>query len=166
MKNKGFTLIELLIVVGILSVLIGAIAAAINPPKQFAKANNARRWADVMNIMNAVSQNIVEGKGVFNASSTNCGGGIPTTSPTYIANAAAAEYTTFYNLCGCIVPSYIGSLAVDPLKGSPANGAIDCTVTYHTYYIIQQDAVSGRITISAPLAQSEGGTTPTISLTR
>jgi prepilin-type N-terminal cleavage/methylation domain-containing protein len=166
MKNKGFTLIELLIVVGILAVLIGAIAAAVNPPKQFAKANNSRRWADVMNIMNAVSQNIVDGKGVFNASSTNCGGTIPTTSPMYIANAAAPEYATFYDLCGCIVPGYIGSLPVDPLKGSPANGVVSCAGTYHTYYTIQQNATSGRITISAPLSQSEGGTTPVISLTR
>ena len=154
MKNKGFTLIELLIVVGILAVLIGAIAAAVNPPKQFAKANNSRRWADVMNIMNAVSQNIIEGKGVF-----NCAEAIPTTSATYISSSD-------YNLCACIVPNYIGTLPVDPLQGSPANGATNCASAYNTYYQIQQDHASGRITITAPLAQSEGGTTPTISLTR
>lgn len=166
MKYKGFTLIELLIVVGILAVLIGAIAAAVNPPKQFAKANNSRRWADVMNIMNAVSQNIIEGKGVF-TTTTDCLQAIPTTE-TYIANAAApgGEYTTYYDICGCIVPGYIGSLPVDPLKGSPANGVASCATTYHTYYTIQRDSTSGRITIKAPLAQSEGGTTPTISLTR
>ena len=74
MKNKGFTLIELLIVVGILAVLIGAIAAAINPLKQFAKANNARRWADIMNIMNAISQNIIDNQGTFDSS--GCEGAI------------------------------------------------------------------------------------------
>lgn len=159
MKNKGFTLIELLIVVGILAVLIGAIAAAVNPPKQFAKANNSRRWADIMNIMNAVSQNIIEGKGVFTTSSS-CTQLIPTTTATNI------QKTGGYDLCACIVPNFIGSLAVDPLQGTPANGVTDCAAAYSTYYQIQRNEITGRITITAPLAQSEGGTTPVISLTR
>jgi len=165
MKKKGFTLIELLIVVGILGVLVGAIAVAINPLQQFAKANNARRWADTMNIMNAISQNIIDHQGTFDTSGTDCGGVIPTTD-TYIANAASVDYTTYYDLCGCIVPNYIGSLTVDPVKGSPAGGVNVCTTTYHAYYKIKKDATSGRITISSPQAQSEGGSTPIISITR
>jgi len=159
MKNKGFTLIELLIVVGILSVLIAAVAVALNPAKQFAKANNARRWADITNIMNAVSQNIVDNQGVFSTAGANCGGEIATTTARYIAS-------TDYNLCGCIVPGYAGSLASDPVKGSPNSGVVDCTAAYNTHYTIVQNATTGRITIAAPEAQSEGGTIPTISITR
>jgi len=165
MKKEGFTLIELLIVVGILAVLIGAIAAAINPMKQFAKANNARRWADTMNTMNAISQNIIDNEGIFATSSANCGGGIPTTE-TYIANASSTDYSTYYDLCGCIVPDYIGSLPVDPVKGSPSGGVSNCTSTYHAYYTIKQDSTTNRVTITAPNAQSENGTAPTISITR
>ncbi len=48
--RKGFTLIELLIVVAILSILsVGAITI-LNPSLQFAKANDARRKADLAQI--------------------------------------------------------------------------------------------------------------------
>jgi len=162
MKNKGFTLIELLIVVGILAVLIAAVAVALNPAKQFAKANNARRWADITNIMNAISQNIVDHQGVFDTSGTNCGGDIPTTATSTIANTG-----TDYDLCGCIVPGYAGSLASDPVKGSPSSGVIDCASLYNTQYEIVKNATTGRITIIAPYAQDEGtGTPPIISITR
>jgi type IV pilus assembly protein PilA len=164
MKNKGFTLIELLIVVGILAVLITAVAVALNPAKQFAKANNARRWADITNIMNAISQNIVDHQGVFDTSGAGCGGDIPTTT----TSIASKSYdSTGYDLCGCIVPGYIGSLPTDPAYGSPAGGVINCTDSYHTEYTIKKDATSGRITITAPRAQDEGtGTPPTISIVR
>ncbi len=159
MNKKGFTLIELLIVVGILAVLIGAIAAAINPGKQFAVANNTRRWADNMNIMNAISQNIIDNQGIFATSSAECGGDIPTTT-------MAIKKTGGYDLCGCIVPYYIGNLAVDPTDGSPAGGVSDCTADYDTAYNIVYNTTTGRITISAPKAQSENGSPPTISITR
>lgn len=158
MKNKGFTLIELLIVVGILAVLIGAIAAAINPMKQFAKANNARRNADIMNIMNAVSQNIVDGKGNW-----TCSGKPLPTSTTYIANTTTADYATYYDLCSCIVPGYVGAMPVDPSSGTWGD---NCASAYHAYYRIKQDPTTHRITIDAPSAQAEDGSVPTISITR
>jgi len=69
-------------------------------------------------------------------------------------------------LCGCIVPDYIGSLAVDPTAGSPSGGVSDCSASYDAGYEISQDSTTGRITISAPDAQSENGSAPTISITR
>ena len=160
MKNKGFTLIELLIVVGILAVIIAAVAVYVNPAKQFARANNVKRWVDITNIMNAISQNIVDHQGVFDTSGTNCGGDIATTTVKYIAS-------TDYDLCGCIVPGYVGSLAVDPVSGLPSSGVIDCTAAYNTHYTIVKNATTGRITIAAPDAQVEEGTTPpTISIIR
>jgi len=160
MKTRGFTLIEVLIVVGILAVLIGAIAAAIRPARQFAKANNARRWADVMNIMNAISQNIIDHQGTFDTSGTNCGGALPATIKTI-------KKTDGYDLCGCIVPEYIGSLSVDPTAGTPTSGVSDCTASYDAGYTIIYSATTGRVTITAPGAQSEdGGAAPVISITR
>lgn len=159
MQNKGFTLIELLIVVGVLAILVGAVIVAINPLEQFSTTNNARRWADVTNMMNAISQNVVDNKGVFSTTSPNCGGDLPTST-------TAINSTTGYDLCGCVVPSYIGSLPVDPAAGTPAGGVLDCTAAYDTGYNIVYSTTTRRVTISAPNAQMEDGSIPTISLTR
>lgn len=158
MKKKGFTLIELLIVIGILAVLVGAVAAAINPMKQFAKANNARRWADTMNIMNAVSQKVIDDKGEW-ATTTACPDSLPTATTTI-------KKTGGYDLCGCIIPGYIGSLPVDPTTGTPTGGVPNCAATYDSGYTIIYSATTRRTTISAPAAQSENGTAPVISVTR
>lgn len=160
MKKKGFTLIELLIVIGILAVLVGAIAAAINPMKQFAQANNARRWADTMNIMNAVSQNIIDNQGDW------CPTGTPlptTTSPCMgdMGQTTTTDCPSYYDIVGCLVPDYIGSLSYDPVNGSWTS-----TSSYNTYYTITQDATTRRVTITAPASQSENGAAPTISITR
>lgn len=138
-KNKrGFTLIELLIVIGILAVLMGVTIAAINPFRQFAQANDANRWSGVTTIMNAIYQNVVDNRGTF----TCAAGTIPTTSTTMGSD------TGQYNICSCLVPTYLGTLPVDPQAGSYTS----CT-TYNTGYNIVRDATTGRITIFAPSAQ-------------
>lgn len=158
MEKKGFALIELLVVVGILGVIIGAIIVAVNPLKQFAQANNAKRRADLMNIMNAISQNIVDNNGTF-TTTTNCLNSIPEDATTTISSTA-------YNICGCIVPDYIGALAVDPSEGSPAGDVSNCGITYDTGYQIIATGTPKRITLIAPYAQSENGSAPEIRLTR
>src|SRR3989344_9367274 len=61
-KNKsaeallGFTLIEILLVVAAIAILAGIVILAINPNKQLGQTHNARRWADVNTILNAVYQ--------------------------------------------------------------------------------------------------------------
>lgn len=52
-------------------------------------------------------------------------------------------------------------MPVDPTTGSYTNCA-----TYNTGYSISQNATTGRVTISAPNAQSENGAAPTISVTQ
>lgn len=156
-KKKGFTLIELLIVIGIISVLMAIAIVAINPGRQFAKANNARRWADVNTILSAVSQNVVDGRGIW-----TCAEALPAAATEVIKADDADPVTDEADICSCLVATYIGAMSVDPT----ATGAhyTDCT-DYDTGYYIVQDA-NGRVTISAPSAQSENGGAPTISVTR
>jgi type IV pilus assembly protein PilA len=150
-KRKGFTLIELLIVIGIIAVLMAIAIVAINPGRQFAKANNARRWADVNTILNAVSQNIVDGKGVW-----TCAVALPATATTIGSGTGNVD------ICSCLVPTYIGAIPVDPTTGSITTPP--CT-TYNTGYTIFQDATNRRVTVAAT-GQSENGAAPTISVTR
>ena len=162
-SKKGFTLIELLLVIGIISILMGIAIIAINPAAQFAKANNARRWGDVSAIANAISLKIVEDKGLWGLSG-NCEDLLAINDGAKKALAAdpAPDDPAIVDICDCIVPSYLGSVPLDPSTGV-APTALPCT-GYDTKYEISRNA-AGRITISAT-AQAEGGTTPVISVTR
>ncbi|MDO8424633.1 MAG: prepilin-type N-terminal cleavage/methylation domain-containing protein [bacterium] len=145
-KEKGLTLIELLIVIGILSILMGAIIAAINPARQFSQARNSQRWAHVSSILSAVYTNIVDNKGTFTCAS----GALP-------AAAGTIKSSGGYNACSCLVPVYLPSVPFDPTSGSYTS----CT-TYDSGYTIYQDASTTRITVAAPSAELS----ETISLTR
>ena len=137
---KGFTLIELLLVIGILVILMAAAVVAINPFRQFALANNANRWSGVTTIMDAVYQNVVDNAGTF-----NCPTAIPA-SATIMADPTTLP--TGYDICGCLVPTYLSTLPYDPQAGSYTS----CT-TYDTGYNIAKDATTGRITVCAPTTQ-------------
>jgi prepilin-type N-terminal cleavage/methylation domain-containing protein len=159
---KGFTLIELLVVIGIIVILMAAAIVAINPFKQFAMANNAARWSGVTTIMNAISQRIVDNKGKVNYNVddpatptddfpvTDCpatGDDVPTTTAAIIGSDITGGQ---YDLCGALVPTYVGVLPYDPQNG---NFGADCTVAYNTRYSILCDATTKRIKICAPDTQ-------------
>jgi prepilin-type N-terminal cleavage/methylation domain-containing protein len=149
---KGFTLIEILVVIGILTILMAAVLVAVNPFRQFAQANNANRWSGVTTILNAVSQRIVDGKGSFGtcpatATVTDCptsGDTLPTI-PTIMGSDTAAGQ---FDICDCIVDTYVAALPFDPQTGTYT----DCT-SYNTGYEISCDPTNGRVTVSAPSAQ-------------
>lgn len=153
-NQTSFTLIELLIVIGLIVILMGIVIVAVNPARQFALANNSRRLANINAILNAVSQNIIENQGIW-----TCGAGnLPATS-TNMADPVSAP--TGYDICSCLVPKYVAQMPFDPTNGNYT----DCSF-YNTGYSIFQDTTTGRVTVSAPNAQSENGTPPIISVTR
>ena len=145
-RMKGFTLIELLIVIALIAVLAGAIMIALNPARQFAQARNSERWSHLNAIMNLISQNTVENRGVFTCAS---GGGIPTTTVSTISSAA-------YDICDCLVPTYTNALPYDPTYGHYT----DCT-DYDTNYTVTQSSSTSRITLDAPGAELSASITIT-----
>jgi prepilin-type N-terminal cleavage/methylation domain-containing protein len=155
--KRGFTLIELLVVIGIIVILMAAAIVAINPFRQFAMANNAARWSGVTTILDAVSQKIVDGKGTFGAcpataAVTNCpatGDTIPTTA-TNMADSTSDP--TGFDICSCIVNTYVASMPYDPQSVTAAHKYTSCA-DYNTGYKISCNATNGRITIEAPDAQ-------------
>ena len=144
--KKGFTLIELLIVIGILAILMGTVIVAINPFRQFAQARNSQRWAHTSSILSAVYQNVIDNQGTFVCAT----GTLPTSATTMKATGG-------YDICSCLVPTYLAEMPYDPSVGAYSN----CT-SYDTGYQISQNATTNRITVSAPSAELG----ETISVTR
>jgi prepilin-type N-terminal cleavage/methylation domain-containing protein len=142
-KLKGFTLIELLIVIALIAVLAGAVIVALNPARQFANARNSTRWSHLSTIANAVQQNIAENKGLWTCPAV----------PTLPATSSTIEKVGGSDLCDCLVPNQIASLPFDP--GSPTFHVASCAeADYNTGYTIVQDAVTHRITVTAPEAEN------------
>jgi hypothetical protein len=125
-------------------VLSAIVLVAINPARQFKLARDSQRMSNVVAILNAVSQNIAENKGVF-----NCVNVLPLAA-TVISDAGL-------DIASCVIPTYISSLPFDP--SAPGAHYTD-TTDYNTAYTIEQDAL-GRVTVS-----SVGEITPVISVTR
>ena len=156
-RQSGFTLIELLVVIGILAVLLAIVLIAINPARQFAQANNAKRSSDVNAILNAIHQYSADHRGNLCAlSAAGCPDGTLPLALTELDNTIGA------NLCDLLVPTYIAALPVDPLtdngggNGAPVQKAGTppvCPATWTTSYSISQSATDSRITVSAPLTE-------------
>lgn len=146
-KQNGFTLIEILVVIGIIAVLAAIVIIAINPTKQFAQARNSQRTANVNAILNAVGQRMADNKGIFagvftiGTNTYTCGP--VTTVATNVTPTMATDTTTTTADLGCLVPTYISSLPVDPSNPSAPTG-----------YTIQQLSYGG-IEVCAPTAASE-----------
>lgn len=147
MRNqKGFTLIELLVVIGIIAILAAIVIIALNPARQFAQANNTRRFSNVNALLNAIGQRLADNRGVFE---TGCAAGaIPTSTPTKMATTTGS-----YNIGPCIVPTYITQIPVDPNPTSTCVAVYRSATDYDTCYNVQKDASTGRITVSAPSAE-------------
>ncbi len=154
MKNRykrGFTLIEILVVIGIIAVLAAVVLVAINPSRQFKLARDSQRVSNMNALLNSISQNIAEHRGVFMCGNTVLA--LPTT-PKIVKSATS---TDGIDLAPCVVPTYVSVLPYDP----SATGAHYLSVSdYDTKYVIYQDA-EGRVT-----ASSTGEITPSISVTR
>lgn len=62
-QQNGFTLIELLLVIAIISILAVVVFVALNPAQRIKDAHDARRTADVDNILTAIHSYIIDNKG-------------------------------------------------------------------------------------------------------
>jgi len=64
-QNKGFTLIELLIIIGIIGFLAAAILVAVDPVRRIQEARDAKRFAEVNSILNAILTKQVDEKSYY-----------------------------------------------------------------------------------------------------
>jgi type II secretory pathway pseudopilin PulG len=135
---RGFTLIEIILVIGILMGLATMVLLAINPARQFSIANNTKRKSDVVAILNAVQQHLVDNKGRLPV-------GISTTTQ-------SIRKTNGADICSALVTRYLSALPVDPQtnNGTPVT---DCSSEYDTNYLIIQNSQDNHVTVSAPAAE-------------
>ena len=136
-QNRAFTLVELLVVIGIVGILLAITLVAINPARQFAQANNAKRSADVNAILNAITQLKVDNRGIY-----------PSTVPSVGGTATSLNATNFTSLCSAVVTDYIAEFPQDPTY--PGAIFTDCA-NFETGYTISE--TDGRVTVAAPGAQ-------------
>ena len=141
-KYEGFSLIEILVVVALIIILATITIVAINPAKNFRDTRNAQRSADIMQILNAVTQYTSEEGNVLTDLGTieNC-----TIGTTPVGSVANLETT--------LVDDYIVEIPVDPRDGDAG----------FVYSICQTD--NGRIEVSA-LKEVDATTTETIVVKR
>jgi prepilin-type N-terminal cleavage/methylation domain-containing protein len=161
LQQSGFTLIELLVVIGIIAILAAIVLIAINPKRQFQKANDSQRISNVNAILNALGQNIVDNKGT-----TTCAN-IPTVNPVPSPLAATtganiSDTAGDVNLRPCLVSTYIADLPVDPIGGQAFDATKPVGSQYNTKYRIFIDN-NGRYTVFAPNTELA---TPMIQVTR
>lgn len=144
---RGFTLIEILVVIGIIAILAAIVIIAINPAKQFAQARNSQRQSNVTTILNAIGQRMADNKGIFEGTFTVGGttytcGTLPDTASN-ITTGQPLAVTTVSGALGCLVPTYVPALPVDP--SNPA------TPIGYTVEVLD----TGRIEVCAPTAATE-----------
>ena len=138
-QKAGFTLVELLVAIGIFGVLVAITIVAINPGRQFSRANNTKRQSDVTALLDALGQSSAKNSGRLPAT-------ITTTNKT-VSNTGA-------DICGLLVPNYLSALPVDP--GTNNGTAISsCAGAYTTNYEVALDA-SGRLMVTAPATELGG----------
>ena len=149
-KQSGFTLIELLIVIVIIGILAVVIFVAVDPAKRFADARNARRFAEVNSILEAILKYQVDNRGLLpNRNGISVIDSNPATSQIIGTDGNGCDAV----LCapagvtvgqcadlgdGVLVGDYLAAMPVDPLVGSATK----------TMYYINKTA-AGRIKVGA-----------------
>jgi len=137
-KQRGFTLIEILVVIGIIAILAAVVIVALNPARQFAQARNSQRSSNVNTILNAVTQRMVDNRGVWSSACTAKTVTLPSSATVVGTDNVGGNI----DLQDCVSPVYVVSIPFDPSGGTAAS----------TGYQIWQDT-GGRIHVRAPKAE-------------
>lgn len=147
-KTQGFTLMEILLVIGLLAVLAVVVFVALDPAKRFQDTRNARRTADIQNILSAVHTYVNDTKGTFpaNITSTEKQIGTATTGCTIATGGCAVAATADCVDLSTDLAPYLKSLPVDPTGTAALTG-----------YSIVRDA-NNMITVRACRAEGTGVT--------
>ncbi|MCA9371803.1 type II secretion system protein [Candidatus Woesebacteria bacterium] len=138
MKSKaGFTMIELLVVIAVLAILVSIVLLAINPGKQFEDTKAQKRKADMIQILNAVTQYMISNQGQTPVGLTS-------------DLKEIGDFDGMIDLCGDLVPMYIAGIPQDADKG-PGVDQTACAFagngTYQTDYAIS--ILNERIIVSS-----------------
>ncbi len=175
-EASGFTLIELLIIIGIIGFLAAAILVAVDPVKRIQDARNAKRWAEVNGILNAILTKQVDARALYDGetsapiitgslaqvivsddSTTACS--VPATAPA--CPPVAPLDVTVGKKCvanlSALVPDYLAELPVDALGAGtvPTAGNLALGPKNTGYYIHR--TTGNRLEIGA--CYPDGGTT-------
>ena len=151
---KGFTLIELLVALTIITILAVAVYAALNPAQRLSDSKNARRTADIAEILTAIHQSVVDNKGTYPTNlpiagqTKQLGTGDGLACPDTTVGATVATQCTGVT-AGCAdlmsgtqsVATYLASMPIDPIAGTTATAV-------KTGYAVTRDA-NGIITLKA-----------------
>jgi prepilin-type N-terminal cleavage/methylation domain-containing protein len=109
-QNKGFTLLEILLVIAAIGILAAIVLVAINPNRQIALGNNARRSSDVGTIYKAIQQYNIDNQRYPEAIEN-----MQTGYDNRKEICRVGEYgINCIDIDGDIVPIYIASIPEDP----------------------------------------------------
>lgn len=159
--QKGFTLIELLVVIGIVGILLSITLVAINPARQFRLANDAARSSGINTLSSAVTQLILDNKGIvpspisilqganyFNVWSNHGSATVSSAMQSlcsYLTGALSLNSTVGYQ-------TYISKLPVNPTTG---NSYTSCT-NFNLGYSIKIS--NGKVYAATSIDEPTGGT--------
>jgi len=147
--RQGFTLIELLLVIGIIAILAAIILVAVDPPKRFSQARDARRAGEVYSVLNAVLNYMSDNLGAIpagldsDASTAQVLGTAGSGCNTGCA-PAGTTLSACLDISDDLVDEFIASMPVDP-KGT--NGVVTYDASRTGYYVNR--SAKNRITVGA-----------------
>ncbi len=159
--QKGFTLIELLVVIGIVGILLSITLVAINPARQFRLANDAARASAINTFSSAVTQLILDNKGVVPTNMSQLQGATyySVWSNYNSANVSNAFHSLCQYLTGVVslntavgVQSYISKLPVNPGSGFSYTSCTDMNLGY------SMKISNGKVWVATALEEPATGT--------